>query len=118
MEKIKLLDGTIMEVNGGTTSNQFSITVENLDTLEDILKSLTEENLEKFELLSELGDTLTTFENMYLSNGIIEVSSEENYKITFNLGNVDMVAKRLAQLESTQEEQDIALIELAEIVSE
>lgn len=117
MEKIKLLDGTIIEVNGGTTSNQFSITLENLDTLEDTIKSLTENNLETFELQTEDGNTLATLENKYFSNAVVTVT-DNGYNVIFNLGNVDLVAKRLAQLEATQEEQDVALVELAEMVSE
>ena len=117
MEKIKLQDGTIIEVNGGTTSNQFSITLENLDSLETTIQSLSEENLESFELLSNSDETLCIFENMYLVRTIVE-ECEAGYTVTFILGNVDMVAKRLAVLEATQEEQDEALVELAEIVSE
>ena len=117
MEKIKLLDGTIIEVNGGTTSNQFSITLENLDTLEDTIKSLTENNLETFELQTEDGNTLATLENKYFSKAIV-IATDNNYNVIFNLGDVDLVAKRLAQLEATQEEQDVALVELAEMVSE
>ena len=117
MEKIKLQDGTIIEVDGGTTSNQFSITVENLDNLETTIKSLSEENLESFELLSNTDETLSTFENMYLVRTMIEVC-KTGYTVTFILGNVDMVAKRLKQLETTQEEQDMALVEIAEMVTE
>ena len=117
MEKIVLKDKTEINVNGGTTENQFSQTVENLADAQTVIDALTEDNLETFELQTENGSTLATIENKYFSNAVVTVT-EDGYNVTFNLANVDLVAKRLAQLEATQEEQDVALVELAEMVSE
>lgn len=117
MEKIVLKDKTEISVNGGTTENQFSQTVESLADVQTVIDCLTEDNLETFELQTEDCSTLTTIENKYFSNAVVTVT-EDGYNVTFNLANVDLVAKRLAQLEATQEEQDAALVELAEMVSE
>lgn len=117
MEKLALKDKTEINVNGGTTENQFSQTVTNLADAQTVIDSLTENNLETFELQTEDGNTLATIENKYFSNAVATVT-EGGYTVTFNLANVDLVAKRLAQLEATQEEQDVALVELAEMVSE
>ena len=78
---------------------------------------MTEDNLETFELQTEDGNTLSTIENKYFSNAVVTVT-DNCYNVIFNLGSVDLVTKRLAQLEATQEEQDVALVELAEMVSE
>ena len=117
MEKLVLKDKTEIAINGGTTENQFSQTVENLADAQTVIDALTEDNLETFELQTENGSTLATIENKYFSNAVVTVT-EDGYNVTFNLGNVDLVAKRLAQLEATQDEQDVALVELAEMISE
>ena len=117
MEKLVLKDKTEIIVNGGTTENQFSQTGESLADAQTVIDSLTEYNLETFELQTEDGNTLATIENKYFSNAVVTVT-DNGYNVIFNLGNVDLVAKRLAQLEATQEEQDVALVELAEMVSE
>lgn len=117
MEKIVLKDKTEINVNGGTTEKQFSQTVENLADAQTVIDALTEDNLETFELQTENGSTIATIENKYFSNAVVTVT-EDGYIVTFNLANVDLVAKRLAQLEATQDEQDTALVELAEMISE
>ena len=117
MEKLVLKDKTEISVNGGTTENQFSQTVESLADVQPVIDSLTEDNLETFELQTEDGNTLATIENKYFSIAVVTVTGN-CYNVIFNLGNVDLVAKRLAQLEATQDEQDAALVELAEMVSE
>ena len=117
MEKLVLKDKTEISVNGGTTENQFSQTVTNLADAQTVIDSLTEDNLETFELQTEEGNTLAAIENKYFTSAVVTVT-EDGYNVIFNLGNVDLVAKRLAQLEATQDEQDAALVELAEMVSE
>lgn len=117
MEKLVLKDKTEIIVNGGTTENQFSRTVTSLADTQTVIDSLAEDNLETFELQTEEGNTLATIENKYFSNAVVTVTGN-CYNVIFNLGNVDLVAKRLAQLEATQDEQDAALVELAVMVSE
>ena len=117
MEKLVLKDKTEIIVNGGTTENQFSQTVTSLADAQTVIDSLTEDNLETFELQTEEGNTLATIENKYFQNAVVTVTGN-CYNVIFNLGNVDLVAKRLAQLEATQEDQAVALVELAEMVSE
>lgn len=78
---------------------------------------MTEDNLEVFELQTEEGDTLTTMKDKYFSKAVITVT-ENGYDVTFYLGNIDLIEKRLKALETTQEEQDEALVELAGMVSE
>ena len=117
MEKLVLKDKTEINVKGGTTENQFSQTVESLVETQAVIDSLTEDNLETFELQTEDDNTLATIENKYFSSAVVTVT-EDGYNVIFNLGSVDLVAKRLAQLEATQDEQDAALVELAEMVSE
>lgn len=112
MEKIKLADGTEIEILGGATSDSVSVQYEQLAVLDSYVNDFTEENLEEFSILNESGKVCTTMTNKYLS----KISINPTDKVaTFHLGNVDMIAKRLAELEATQEIQDEAIVELAEI---
>lgn len=112
MEKIKLKDGTEIEILGGATSNSVSVQYEQLADLDSCVNVLTEDNLEEFSILNESGEVCTTLTNKYLSS----ISINPTDKVaTFYLANVDMIAKRLAALEATQEIQDEAIVELAEL---
>lgn len=117
MEKLVLKDATEIQVEGGTTEKQFTQTVTSLADAQTVIENLTEDNLETFELQNEDGETLATIENKYFANATV-TTSDEGYNVTYKLANVDLVEKRLNQLETTQEEQDEALVELAEMVSE
>lgn len=117
MEKIILKNKTEIQVEGGTTEFQFSQIVNNLADAQTVIESLTEDNLETFELQNEDGEILATIENKYFASATV-TTSDEGYNVTYKLANVDLVEKRLNQLETTQEEQDEALVELAEMVSE
>lgn len=114
MEKIKLADGTELEILGGATSNNVSVQYEQLADLDSYVNAFTDENLEVFSILNEGGEACTTMTNKYLSN--ININPTDKVA-TFHLADVDMIAKRLAELEATQEIQDEAIVELAEMVA-
>ena len=82
MEKLVLKDKTEISVNGGTTENQFSQTVESLADVQTVIDSLTEDNLETFELQTEDGNTLATIENKYLSNAVVLFIESEPFVVT------------------------------------
>lgn len=117
MEKLVLKDATEIQVEGGTTEKWFTQTVESLADAQAVIEVLTEDNLESFELQNEDGETLATIENKYFLSATITVV-EGGYSVVYNLGNVDLIEKRLSALEASQEEQDEALVELAEMITE
>lgn len=114
MEKIKLANGTELEILGGATSNSVSVNYEQLADLDTYVNNLTEDNLEEYSILNESGEVCTTLTNKYLSS--ISVNPTDKVA-TFHLADVDMMAKRLAALEATQEIQDEAIVELAEMTA-
>ena len=114
MEKIKLADGTEIEILGGATSNSVSVQYEQLADLDSYVDAFTEDNLEEFSILNESGEVCTTLTNKYLSS--ISINPTDKVAL-FHLADVDMIAKRLAILEATQEIQDEAIVELAEIAA-
>lgn len=112
MEKIKLSNGEEIGILGGATSDYFSIGYEKIEDVEEVMNLLTEENLEKMSLLNEMGITCDVQQNKSLSE--IHIDVKDNIA-TFILSDVDMVAKKMGELEATQTLQDGAIMELAEI---
>ena len=115
MEKIILKDGTEIEILNGATENVIVVGATTHEEIVGLVDKLTEENLEEYTLLNSDGEECAMFENKCLDCYVVYPNKGQ---VQFNLMDVDVVAKRLAALEETQEMQDEAIIELAEIVSE
>lgn len=119
MEKIKLKDETILNIENGATERSVAVVVENISDMNEYVEALTKANLTEFEILNDNNLVTAVITNKYLASFTgVPVGYTGNYKITFNFGNVDMVAEKLAELEATQELQDEAITELAGIVAE
>lgn len=110
MEKIKLKDGTEIEIMNGATENCITVNCSTLEEVGVIADQLTDENLEKYKILNSAGLECATIENKHLESITIYPDKGQTQ---FNLADVDMVAKRLEALESGQELQDEAITELA-----
>ena len=110
MEKIKLKDGTEIEIMNGATENCITVKISTLEEVGVIADKLTDENLEEYKILNSSGLECCTLENKHLNSFTVYTDKELTQ---FNLADVDMVAKRLEALESGQELQDEAIAELA-----
>jgi hypothetical protein len=115
MEKVVLKDGTKLEIQNGATENTLTIELTEESTLEVLVGVMTESNLSEYKILTESGVECTTIKDKYVKS--YTVNTEEN-TVRFNLADVDTVAKRLAELEATQEMQDEAITELALMAAE
>lgn len=115
MEKILLKDGTEIEIINGATENCIITECSNLEEVGTIADQLTEENLEEYKILNSAGLECCTITNKYLESFTVYPNKGQ---VQFNLADVDMIAKRLANLEETQELQDTAITELAEMAAE
>lgn len=115
MEKIKLKDGTEIDIVNGATENCITVECSTLEEVGEIADQLTDENLEQYKILNSAGLECCTLENKHLESIIIY---PDKGQVQFNLVDVDMVAKRLEVLEVTQEVQDMAITELAEMAAE
>lgn len=115
MEKMKLKDGTEIEIMNGAIENYITVVCNNMEEVGEIADNLTDENLEEYKILNSSGLECCTLENKHLESIIIY--PDKGYA-QFNLTDVDMVAKRLEALETTQETQDEAITELAGIIAE
>lgn len=110
MEKVVLKDGTEVEIINGATENCITVEASTQEEIAAIVDLLTEENLEEYKILNSDGLECATIENKYLESYIVYPT---NGQVVFNIADVDMVAKRLAELEAGQELQDEAIAELA-----
>lgn len=115
MEKVVLKDGTELSIQNGATENSLTMPITEENNLEKLISVMTEENLAEYKILNESGEECTTIFDKYVKT--YTVNTEEN-TVRFDLANVDAVSKRLTNLETTQELQDEAITELAEMVAE
>lgn len=115
MEKMKLKDGTEIEIINGASENYITAECSALKEVETIADKLTDENLEEYKILNSSGLECRNLENKHLNSFTVYPDKKQ---VQFHLTDVDMVAKRLEALETTQETQDEAITELAGIIAE
>lgn len=115
MEKVVLKDGTELSIQNGATENSLTMPITDENNLEKLISVMTEENLAEYKILNESGAECTTIFDKRVKT--YTVNTEEN-TVRFNLANVDALLKRLENLETSQADQDDAITELADIVSE
>ena len=115
MEKVVLKNGEEIEIVNGATENCITVEASTQEKIAEIVGNLTEENLEEYKILNSAGLECATIENKYVDSYTVYPRKGH---VQFNLADVDMVAKRLTELETTQEMQDVAISELAETATE
>lgn len=95
MEKIKLKDGTLIEIIGATSNSLSFDTTEKSHS--EIVALLTEENLESFEIINEAGESLHVYKDKKIKYpyGVYEKT------LTVNLVDVNVLEKRMRSLEET-----------------
>ena len=114
MEKIKLKDGTEVQILDGASENTFVVPFESESEVSEIVSNLTQDNLSNFELYNASNILCTTILNKKLSTYITNIDEKT---VTFKLTDVSELEQRIALLEETQEMQDEAITELAEIAT-
>lgn len=110
MEKVVLKNGEEIEIVNGATENSITVEASTHEEIAAIADLLTEENLEEYKILNSAGLECATIENRYVESYIVYPTKGQ---VVFNIADVDMVAKRLAEMEVGQELQDEAIAELA-----
>jgi hypothetical protein len=121
MDKIILKDGTIIEIkessNGDSFRKTFTDPLEYLSTLE----KLTQENLSAYQVQNSEGLTCANPVNKECqTQTVISLWSDDGtldgLDVTFNITNVDMLAKAVKDLQTGQQTQDGAITDLGEAV--
>lgn len=115
MEKVVLKDGTEISILDGATENSITVPFEEESEVAGIAENFTAENLAEFKIYNASGVLCTTIANKKAKS---YTTNLEEKTVTFNLENVSELENRVSELEATQEMQDIAITELAEMATE
>lgn len=97
MEKIKLNDGTVLEIQAGCTEYEVSILSTNVD---ETLANFTDDNLSRFEILNDSDVVCAIYEKKHMKKSSV-VLVDEAYLITIALVDVDEMYERISSLEET-----------------
>lgn len=116
MEKIKLNDNTILEIQSGSTEFEISMIS---DSVDNMVANFTDSNLERYEILTESDEVCAIYTKKHLKNFKAELV-DDGFLITVNLVDRDEVYERLAYLEQMVSEltSESTEEETTEIVSE
>ncbi len=121
MDKIILKNGDNMEIdessNGASFRKTFTDTQEYLTTLE----KLTPENLSAYQVQNSEGLTCANLVNKEcLTQNVTALWSADGIlaglDVTFNITNIDMLAKAVRDLQAGQQTQDGAIADMGETV--
>lgn len=112
MEKIILKDETELEICDEATENSITVPFTEGTEVSGIAGNFTQDNLKEFKIYNSSGVLCTTITNKRLKS---YTTNLEEKTVTFNLETVSNIEQRLDSLEETQELQDAAITELAEI---
>lgn len=96
-EKIKLNDGTLLEIEEGCTEFEISVISESVD---ETAKLFTDSNLERFEILTGEDKVCAIYTKKHMKN-FSAVITEEGYLVTIRLADIDEMAERMSALEET-----------------
>ena len=98
MEKIKLNDGTTIEIQGGCSEFSVSMIAESVD---EMVAHFTDENLERYEILTGSDAVCAIYVKKHMKKFSAVAAEEGGYLITITLEDIDETAERLASLEET-----------------
>ena len=99
MEKIKVKNGKEIVVEGGMTQNYFETVVQGYDAMKETYNILTDDNLERVEVLNDAGLVCAVLENKRLTQEkrFENIADTENIKLKVFLEDVDIRDIQLAQ---------------------
>lgn len=115
MEKIKLKDGTEIEICDGASENCITVPFAEETEVAGIVGNFTQDNLAKFSIYNASGVLCTTITNKKLKT---YTTNLEEKTVSLNMEDVSELEIRAAELEKTQEMQDEAITELANMAVE
>ncbi len=114
MEKIKLKDGTELEIMNGAQEGSISMKA-SPEQASQTKKILTDENLEEIKILNDAGLECATYTNKHCPS--FECNTDAGITV-FKIEDADLYSKRLNALKASQNDQDSAIEEIGSIISE
>lgn len=125
MSKIKLSNGTIHNVES-VDGGCIAVVMADLTEIATYVDAFTKENLSRVEVLDENNNVVSILKDKYLLGfDGTQVVESTDFIVCFRIADVYTLEERIAKLEAENEElkasqeiQDEAIVELAEIVAE
>lgn len=122
MEKVKLNDGTLIEIQSGCSENKIEIITNSVD---EVFNNFTDENLARIEFLTETDEVCAIYFEKYMKKVVAE-AVEDGFLVKVELADANEIYKRVTDLEkavgslvNTEEEtEEVAVEELPEEVTE
>lgn len=114
MYTLELKDKTEIKVYNAPHENSFTVNVKDAAELTALKAKLTRENLKEFKLIEAEG-MYSVVSNKRRTNIYSVMEKEDGLTVTFYLEDVPVLEQRVSSLETGQEIQDTAIIELAEM---
>jgi len=104
-DKIVLKDGTAFEIEQSSSSGTFQIAITDVSALAEVIGRMTPDNLSQYQVVNQDGLTVARPQDkecrkcelnfIWANNSVVKIV------ITVVLSDVDLIAKRLADLEET-----------------
>jgi hypothetical protein len=98
MTKLNLKDGTEYQLHSDSTENTLTIIL-NGESATNVIGTLTESNLSQFSIIGEDGAELAIYKDKEITLPASIAQIENDYILTVNFKNVDLVQKRIRLLE-------------------
>lgn len=120
MEKLILTNQTQINIKSGSSLSDMKVLSETKYDMISTWDMLTEENLKHIKIQSEDGVVVGTYDNILLDSETSAIQPDGKILTSFHLREkteVELLRERIEQLESGQEVQDGAIMDLGEAVS-
>lgn len=119
-EKLILNNQTQINIESGSSISDLKVISATKYDMISVWDMLTEENLKHIEIQNEDGTALGLYDNIMLDRETSTVQHDGTILTSFHLREkteVELLRERVEQLESGQEIQDGAIMDLGEVVS-
>ncbi len=119
-DKLVLADGTEIMLESAAGVGELNVLVETKDAACAVWKDITPEKLKQVNIQNEAGEITGHYENMVLDH-ITGTDHEKGVLIILSLrqkSREEILEERIALLESGQQTQDAAIVDLGQAVSD
>lgn len=120
MDKLILNNQTQLNIESGSYLSDMRVLSENKYDMVSAWDAMTEENLKHIEIQSENGTVVGIYNNILLDSETSTIQPDGKILTSFRLREkteLELLRERVEQLESGQEVQDGAIMDLGEAVS-
>lgn len=118
MDKIILKNKNEIEVTQMPSIGSITVNLADVEALQSLKDSLTEDNLTEVKTTNEAGLTVGNYEDLILQPDWTVRWTDDGIQATFGLREMTETERRLSELEAGQQVQDGAISDLGSAVSD